>query len=103
MAGWFETKEHFAVAGTSAQGKLTGEPQMVVPNMELAVGFDWGTNLGNCGYFLDFRAGYEFQIWWNQWNMRQIVSGSSSGNFINVPVQGDLTLNGFTFRIQLDM
>ncbi|HSX10884.1 MAG TPA: Lpg1974 family pore-forming outer membrane protein, partial [Chlamydiales bacterium] len=103
LAGWFDIKQHFAVPETTITGKLSNEPQMVVPNLDLALGLDWGTNLANCKYYLDFKAGYEFQIWWNQWNMRQFTNGASVGNFINVPVQGDLTLNGFTFKIQLDM
>lgn len=103
LAGWFDCHQHFAVPTTAIRGKMSSAPQMVVPNMELAVGLDWGINLGDCKYYLDLRAGYEFQIWWNQWNQRQFTNGAAVGNFINTPVQGDLTLNGFTFKVQLDM
>jgi len=103
LAGWFDNAEHGAVPGTAIRYDMKNKPQMVVPNMDIAVGLDWGTDLGNCNYYFDMRAGYEFQMWWDQLNMRQFVSGGASGNFTNVPVQGDLTLNGFTFRIRLDM
>ena len=101
LAGWFDTTEQYSL--TNERVKLSSEPQMVVPNMELALGVDWGTTLGNCGYYFDLRAGYEFQIWWNQWNARQFVTGAFDGNYNNVPVRGDLTLNGFTLKVQLDM
>lgn len=104
LAGWFDNSQKYTIATPSGENvKLTNKPQVVVPNLELAAGFDWGTRLGNCKYYLDFRAGYEFQIWWDQWNQRQFVTGAVDGNYNSVPTRGDLTMNGFTFKIQLDM
>ncbi len=103
LAGWFDNTIKYGTAALETV-TLSSKPQVVVPNLELAAGFDWGTTLGNCGgYYLDFRAGYEFQIWWDQWNTRQFVTGVADGNFNNVPTYGNLSLNGFTFKVQLDM
>jgi hypothetical protein len=103
LAGWFDVEESFAVADTAINGKLTSESQEVVPNLDLALGLDWGFRFCDCKYNLNFRGGYEFQVWWDQLHLRQPVTGGTDGNFINVPLNGNLTLNGFTFRIQLDM
>jgi hypothetical protein len=103
LAGWFNTNESFAVPGTAVTGNLKSNPQEVVPNLDLALGLDWGFRFWDCKYNLNFRGGYEFQVWWDQLQLRQFVTGGTDGNFINVPVNGNLTLNGFTLRIQLDM
>lgn len=105
LAGWFDTSQRFTIpsGNTSPNVHLKDDPQMVVPNLEIAAGFDWGTYLDNCNFYLDFRAGYEFQVWWDQWNMRQFITGVSDGNYNSVAVPGNLMLNGFTFKIQLDM
>jgi hypothetical protein len=103
LAGWFDTSQTFRLPGIGQPVNLSDDPQMVVPNLELAAGFDWGTTFADCAYYLNIRAGYEFQVWWNQWNSRQFVTGAFDGNFNNVPNRGDLTLNGFTLKVQLDI
>lgn len=102
LAGWFDNAQKYGTAAITTV-KISNNPQVIVPNVDLCLGLDWGTTFGNCGYYLDFRAGYEFQIWWDQWNTRQFITGEADGNFNNVPGYGNLSLNGFTFKIQLDM
>ena len=99
LAGGFNLIEY--IPGVNVT--LKDDFQMVVPNLELALGLDWGCYLNQNKYYLDFRFGYEFQVWWDQWNMRQFLTGVTDGNFINVRTPGNLTLNGFTLKIQLDM
>jgi hypothetical protein len=106
LAGWFDNSQKYGTPNSTTV-KISNNPQVVVPNLDLALGVDWGIYIdtcgSNCSYYLDFRAGYEFQIWWDQWNTRNFVTGVSDGNFNNVPGYGNLSLNGFTFKIQLDM
>ena len=115
LAGKFKTENEFQAPGQTLQERinidLDDDFHTNVPNLELALGIDWGTYLYDDKYYLDFRAGYEFQVWWDQFNLRKFSSsgtggsvGNFTGNFTNDTVsRGMLTLNGFTFRIQLDI
>ncbi|MBI5273034.1 MAG: hypothetical protein HY861_03525 [Chlamydiia bacterium] len=104
LCGSFHLKERFSIPGTSISFNETEKYHMNVPNLEIALGLDWGTYLYDHGYYLDFRAGYEFQMWWDQFNLRKIYGGASNGNYANDTVsRGNLALNGFTFKIQLDL
>ncbi len=103
LAGWFDNSQKYGVPGGATVVKLTNKPQAVVPSLDLNLGVDWGTTLADCKYYLDLRFGYEFQIWWNQWYIRQFVTGQTDGNFNNVPGYGNLSLNGFTLKVQLDI
>lgn len=82
-------------ANASASSDYSHNVHMNVPTVDLAVGLDWGTYLCNHAYYLDFRAGYEFQIWWDQFNLRR--------RELDPNTQGTFSLNGFTFKIQLDI
>jgi Legionella pneumophila major outer membrane protein precursor len=95
LAGWFDTSWEFSVP--TLHSKISNDLQMVVPNLELALGFDWGTTLYDCRYYLSVRGGYEFQVWWDQWNTRIF------GDAIGTELKGNLTLNGFTLKVQLDI
>ena len=68
---------------------------MNVPNFDVAVGFDWGFYFFDKKYYLDLMGGYEFQVWWDQFNLKNLNLGNAT--------QGNFTLNGFTFKMQLDM
>ncbi len=109
LAGWFDTTQKFTISNSVSTPdnsvNLTNNPQAFVPNLELNLGLDWGTYLDKKQYYLDFRAGYEFQVWWDQLHMRQFVTSVGNGNnsYQNVTAPGNLTLSGFTFKIQLDM
>ncbi len=105
LSGKFKTNEHFILPSpfSLATQKLSDDYHMNVPNLDLALGVDWGIYLGERGYYLDFRAGYEFQVWWDQFNVRKITALPAEGGSNDTVSRGMLTLNGFTFRIQLDM
>ncbi len=109
LAGWFDTTQKFTIPNSTSTPHnsvdITNSPQAFVPNLEINLGLDWGTYLDKKQYYLDFRAGYEFQVWWDQLHMRQFVTTIGSGNnsYQNVTAPGNFTLSGFTFKIQLDM
>ena len=108
LSGKFETDNEFLspVGPNPKAYDVDGEFHMNVPNLELAVGIDWGTYLYDHRYYLDFRAGYEFQVWWDQFNVGRVYSvGAANGQGIGIDTSSRamLTLNGFTFRIQLDI
>jgi hypothetical protein len=75
---------------------------MNVPNAEIAMGLAWGTHLSQNRYYLSMKAAYEFHVWFDQLNMRKFYSGSP-GYANDVVSRGNLTLNGFSFRVSLDI
>lgn len=96
LSGQFKTSQKIDYpADSDSSTSFSNNFHMNVPNLDIAVGFDWGTYLCNKKYYLDFAAGYEFQVWWDQFNLRRFDTSNAT--------QGNFTLNGFTFKVQLDM
>lgn len=96
LSGQFKTSQKVDFPAASASSRsFSNNFHMNVPNVDIALGFDWGTYLYDKKYYLDFIAGYEFQVWWDQFNLKPLNLGSAT--------HGNFTLNGFTFKIQLDM
>ncbi len=65
----------------------------------LNAGIGWGKFLDCRNYHLDLLATYDFQIFWNQNMMRQLVDASADGTGSS---PGHLYLQGLTLRTQLD-
>lgn len=106
LSGKFKINEKFTLPSSvpAINVNLTDDFHMNVPNLEISLGADWGTYLDCNRYYLCFRAGYEFQVWWDQFNVRKISGGAIDGSFQNDAVsRGTLSLNGFTLRVQLDI
>jgi hypothetical protein len=105
LVGSFTTNQDFTVNTLSPASvvNLTDDFKMNVSNLEIAVGLDWGRYLKNHRYYLDFRAGYEFHMWWDQFQLRRFSTVGTIPNYPTFPSRGNLTLNGFMFKIQLDM
>jgi hypothetical protein len=96
LSGKFDTSQKVDYPSASSNSRsFSNDFHMNVPNLDIALGFDWGTYLYDKKYYLDFIAGYEFQVWWDQFNLKNMYLGNAT--------QGNFTLNGFTFKIQLDM
>lgn len=73
-----------------------------VPNTELALGLGWGQYVNKKKQYISLRAAYEFHEWWDQLNMRRFWSGSPA--YVNdVVSRGNLTLNGFSLKLQINM
>jgi len=73
-----------------------------VPNMEIVLGFSWGTYFNCHKNHVSFKAAYEFHEWWDQLNIRKFYSGST-GYANDVVSRGNFTLNGVSFRVQIDI
>lgn len=72
----------------------------VTPNAEIGLGFGWGSYFADKGWNFDFRFGYDFQIYWTQNMMRNLVQIAndveSTGGY------GNLVLNGLTMTARFD-
>jgi len=110
LSGQFKTKNQFQglsapPAGTDPNTNLTDNFHNNVPNLEMALGLGWGMHFSKNRYYFELRAGYEFQMWWDQLNLRKFYeSPVNTGNWSNDTIsRGALSLNGFTLRAQLDL
>jgi hypothetical protein len=70
----------------------------VIPNLNLSLGFGWGTYMGKWGHF-DFLAGYEFRFYWKQNMMRYLNDRELLSNDGKA---GDLYLQGLTLTATFD-
>lgn len=73
-----------------------------VPNFEMALGIGWNDRFFDNKYQVSLKAAYEFVEWFDQLNMRKFSHGAN--DYTNdVVSRGNLTLNGFSLRLQLDI
>ena len=72
---------------------------IVVPNANLSLGLGWGTYFANNGFHFNFDASYDFEIYWNQNLMRQMLD---KGYATVQTKANDLTLQGLTLTMRFD-
>jgi hypothetical protein len=92
---------------------IQNDHYMNVPNLEIALGLSWGSYFDKNRYHVTLRAGYEFHVFWDQLNMRKFFAedtrdenGFDSEASIypgDTVSRGNLSLNGFCLRLQLDI
>ncbi len=70
----------------------SADKHRVRPNLELALGFDWGTCYSK-GYYVNLGLAYEAQYWWAQFE---------APSTLNQFPQGDLILHGLTAHARFD-
>lgn len=99
----FDIDQHLSVDTTINEGfDIDNDFYQNIPNVELAVGLGWGHHFNRDKYHVALRFAYEFQDWFNILNLKKFSSGSAT--YTNDTVsRGDLTLNGFSLRLQLDI
>lgn len=101
FVGRFELSQHSLPR--SATGLFNYDLQntfyRVKSNVELAMGITYYKMINK--HLISFRAGYEFQKWWNMNYSRLFTRYNSTSPTIRVP-NGDLTFNGFVFGINAD-
>lgn len=86
------------------------------PNFEMAIGLAWGRHFNKQKYHVSLKAAYEFHEWFDQLNIRKFfsgaygLSGANSGTAVATDAyandtvsRGNLTLNGFSLRLELDI
>lgn len=98
---------NFDLDQNTAQGVSLGhdvaqKTNMNIPNMEMALGLSWGRAFNRNQFRLDARLAYEFQQWWDMNHLRRF-SSSGPGYVNNAVTRNNLTLNGLSFRLQVDL
>lgn len=97
-----ETNASIAPASHSA-GVVTSvnenEYNVVRPNMDLELGFAWGTYFDNSNWHVDLTLAYEFHQWWSQNLMMNFVDDIQRGKFVQ---GGDLGIHGGSFGLRFD-
>ena len=68
-------------------------------DLEIGVGFAWGSYTWHDKLHLDFLIGYDFQLFFNQNMMNSLEEEITN---LSAPSPGDLMLHGFTFSFRLD-
>jgi hypothetical protein len=104
LFGKFEVDQNMTYpASQSGEGfDLKYDFYQNTPNFEIAIGIGWGRYFDKNKYHVGLKAAYEFHEWWDQLNMRRFWDGAI--HYTNVVVsRGNLTLNGFSLRLQLDI
>ncbi len=103
LFGKFKINQSLAIPDhLDSSFNLSDRHYMNVPNGEIAMGVAWGQRFSEDKYYLSLKAGYEFHVWFDQMNMRRFFKRTSS--FSNdVVSRGNLTLNGFSFRVSVDL
>lgn len=93
----------FTISGTTDGYDLENDFYQNVSNYEIAMGLGWDKFFSKNKYHVSLRGGYEFHEWFDQNNMRKFF-GSNTTTYVNDTVsRGNLTLNGFSLRVQLDI
>jgi hypothetical protein len=80
----------------------------------MAFGIAWGDYFADKKYHIGLRAAYEFHEWWDQFNLRKFSSGpfgtpttggaTATGIYdSDVVSRGNLSLNGFSLKLSLDI
>lgn len=118
LFGKFEIDQNYTLPATSPADNVDGytldyDFYQNVPNFEIAIGIGWGKYFNKKKNHVSLKAAYEFHEWWDQLNIRKFHSGStgfpssgSTGTGIydnDVVSRGNLTLNGFSLRLQFDI
>ena len=88
-------------SGGADGGNLERNSYQNIPNLEMALGIGWNAYFDDNKYRISAKAAYEFIEWFGLNNFRKFYSGNPS--YINTPVRGNFTMNGFSLRLQLDI
>jgi len=112
LFGKFDINQDLSIPGVTTDGfTLRNDFYQNVPNFEIAVGLGWGKYFNKKRNHVGLKLAYEFHEWWDQLNMRRFFSGSRGtldpvnvNTYANdVVSRGNLTLNGFSLKLQFDM
>lgn len=109
LSGKFEVNQKMDLPGSNGDGYTVDDDfYQNVPNMEMAVGIAWNKYFDKNKYRVGLKASYEFMQWWDQLNMRKFFTGNQIGNsqmgYANDTVsRGNLSLNGFSLSLQIDI
>lgn len=114
LYGKFEIDQNMSYPGATADGfDIHNDFYQNVPNIDIALGIGWDAFFDKKRYRVAMKLAYEFHEWFDQLNLRKFYSGSeglptaspaANGAYASdVISRGNLTLNGFSFKLQFDM
>lgn len=74
------------------------------PVIDMALGVEWGKHFNCDKAHVAVRAAYEFQEWFDQFQVRKIFSGGLAANngLGNDALRSNFSLNGFSLALQFD-
>jgi hypothetical protein len=105
LAGKFDIDQNLSLPTQTATAEgfnLDNDFYQNVPNFEIALGVNWGKYLNKKKTHLGLSLAYEFHEWWDQLNMRKFSAGAP--DYTNdVVSRGNFTLNGLSFKVQIDI
>ena len=95
-----EVSDSHVVSGVATSDRfIEDEFAQLVPNVQIFLGIDWGTNLDCENYYLGINAGWETDIYWNQYNVPSAITT------FQAPLSGSnqaVTMEGVTLNIHFD-
>lgn len=100
LTGNFLITQKNEPAKTGANLNLRRHMHQNVPNIEMAFGLAWKQHFMNNKYLVSLQAGYEFIEWFDQLNLRKFTQNYNPNDIVS---RGNLTMNGFSVRLQLDI
>jgi hypothetical protein len=74
----------------------------LVPNLQIFLGLDWGSCLECDMYYLGINAGWETDIYWNQYNVPATIQNKSVITGLNNHSTEAVTMGGLTVNVHLD-
>ena len=109
LFGKFEVDQHIALAGQSDNlgYDIDYDHYQNVPNFEIELGIAWHKYFSKNKYRVGVAAAYEFHEWFDQFNMKRFFGYTNThADYQWQPetsARGNLTLNGFSIKLQLDI
>jgi hypothetical protein len=114
LFGKFEIDQNLTIPSVGTGFDINHDFYQNTPNFEIVLGLGWGMHFNKHRNHVGLRAAYEFHEWFDQLNLRKFTSGSvgtptaatpvATGAYTNDTVsRGNLTLNGFSLRVQFDI
>jgi len=110
LFGKFEIDQHVTVggaAGTNLGYDVDYDNYQNVPNIEMQLGIAWNKYFSKNKYRVSVAAAYEFHEWFDQFNMKRFFGQTTSATSYSwqpeTSARGNLTLNGFSLKLQLDI
>jgi hypothetical protein len=107
LYGKFDTSQQLGY-GTYGNYELDQDFYKNNPNLEMKLGISWGQFFAKNTYHVSLKVAYEFHQWFKQNQLRRFLDGGAANTpetaaiSSNMPVNGDLSFNGFSFRLQFD-
>lgn len=104
LAGKFDITQNMTLPSGSDGYDIRHEYFQNTPNFEIVLGLSWGRFFDKNKYHVGLKAAYEFHEWFDQLNMLKFASASGTGAYgVDTVSRGNLSFNGFSLQLQLDI